>query len=125
MAKSVLLVGLEPTLVDFSDPDLPPGLDAGKVQAAIDADKTRLAKLGYDADLCLTDLGATAEAAAVEQLKRRRYDAVVIGAGVRKPDRHFLLFERLVNAAHEHAPQAKLCFNTKPDDTAEAVGRWI
>jgi hypothetical protein len=49
----------------------------------------------------------------------------MIGAGVRKIDRHFLLFERLVNVVHEHAPRAKLCFNTKPDDTAEAVKRWV
>ncbi len=37
----------------------------------------------------------------------------------------FLLFEKLVNVVHEHAPQAKLCFNTKPSDTAEAVRRWL
>ena len=26
---------------------------------------------------------------------------------------------------HVHAPKAKLCFNTKPDDTRESVLRWI
>jgi hypothetical protein len=36
-----------------------------------------------------------------------------------------MLFERLVNAVHEHAPRARLCFNTRPDDTAEAVKRWV
>jgi hypothetical protein len=26
---------------------------------------------------------------------------------------------------HERAPSAKICFNTTPADTAEAVRRWI
>ncbi len=127
MAKAVPLVGLEPTLIDFSDPGFAafPGLDAGKVRAALDADKTKLVELGYDAELCLTDLGETAGTVVEEKLRRRRYDGVMIGVGVRKIDRHFLLFEKLVNVVHEHAPQAKLCFNTKPNDTAEAVKRWV
>ena len=126
MAKSVLLVGLDPTLIDFSDPEFAafPGLNAGKVRAALDAGKAELAKLGYDAELCLTDLGETAGAVVEEKLKGKQYDCVMIGAGVRKVDRHLLLFEKLVNAVHEHAPRARLCFNTKPDDTAEAVRRW-
>jgi hypothetical protein len=32
-----------------------------------------------------------------------------------------MLFEKLINMVHEHAPQAKLCFNTKPSGTAQAV----
>ena len=82
-------------------------------------------RLGYDAELCLTDFGETAGAVVEEQLKRTSYDCVLIGAGVRTVPRHFALFERLINVVHEHAPGAKLCFNTRPDDTAEAVKRWI
>src|SRR3974377_2398908 len=36
-----------------------------------------------------------------------------------------LLFEKLINVVHKHAPQAKLCFNTLPSDTAAAVKRWL
>jgi hypothetical protein len=32
----VLLVGLKPEAVDYSDPALPPGMNAKKIQAAID-----------------------------------------------------------------------------------------
>ena len=35
--KSVLFVGQDPKTVDFSDPSLPPGFDAAKIQAGIDA----------------------------------------------------------------------------------------
>jgi len=127
MARSVLLIGLEPTLIDFSDPTYAAfsGLDAQKVRAALDADRATLVALGYDADLCLTDFGETAGAVVEEWLARKTYDCVLIGAGVRTVPRHFALFERLINVLHEHAPGAKLCFNTRPDDTAEAVKRWV
>jgi hypothetical protein len=36
-----------------------------------------------------------------------------------------LLFEKIVNLVLVHAPQARICFNTNPADTAEAVRRWI
>ena len=49
----------------------------------------------------------------------------MIGAGVRTLEPLFLLFEKLINAAHQKAPQVKLCFNSAPDDTAEAVQRWL
>jgi hypothetical protein len=35
------------------------------------------------------------------------------------------LFEKLLNLIHEQAPHAKICFNTTPGDTTEAVQRWV
>jgi hypothetical protein len=49
----------------------------------------------------------------------------MIGAGVRANPSNLLLFEKLINVVHEHAPQAKICFNTVPSDTADAVKRWL
>lgn len=125
--KSVLVIGLEPSLIDFSDPAYGayPGLDAAKVRAALDADEAHLRALGYDARLCLTDFGETAEAVVRARLEERPYDCVLIGAGVRLIPQNTPLFETLINAVHRHAPRAKLCFNTRPDDTAAAVQRWI
>lgn len=125
--KSVLLVGLDPTLIDFSDPAYGafPGLDAAKVIAGLKADEARLTALGYDAHTCLTDFGETAEAVLKARLSERQYDCIMIGAGVRLVAENTVLFEKLVNVAHEHAPRARLCFNTRPTDTAEAVQRWI
>ena len=120
--KSVLIIGFEPTLVDYATI---PDLDAAKVTAAINADETRLRGLGYEVKLCLIDLGETAEAFVIDRLKREQFNCIVIGAGVRTIPKYFILFEKLINAVHEHAPQAKLCFNTKPSDTAEAVQRWL
>jgi len=125
--KSVLIVGVQPTLIDFSDPDYAayPGMDAAKVLAGLKASEDSLTALGYDVQMCLTDFGETAEAVVRNRLEQKRFDCILIGAGVRTIAGKFLLFEKLINVVHAHAPQAKLCFNTKPTDTAEAVQRWL
>ena len=125
--KHVLIVGLQPQLIDFSGPEFAafPGLSADKVMEGLNAGATNLAALGYDATLCLTDFGDTAETVLWNELKTKKYDCVMVGAGVRTVDTHFLLFEKIINIIHEHAPSARICFNTKPNDTAEAVKRWI
>jgi hypothetical protein len=120
--KSVLVIGLEPTLVDFSTL---PNMDAAKVRAGLEAEQARLAELGYETQLCLIDLGETAEGVVMDELGRKDFDCIVVGAGVRTIPRYFLLFEKLINLLHEHAPRAKLCFNTNPSDTVEAVRRWV
>jgi hypothetical protein len=123
--KCVLMVGLDPNLIDFSKPGYPPGMSAAKVMAGLDACEAELNRLGYGVQMCFTDFGETAEAVVRDQLKQKRFDCVMIGAGVRSNPANFLLFEKLVNVVHEHAPQAKMCFNQLPSDTAEAVKRWI
>jgi len=125
--KCILVIGLQPTLIDFSDPDYAayPGMDAAKVLAGLKASEDSLTDCGYDVQMCLTDFGATAEAVVQDLLEQKRFDCILIGAGVRTIAGNFLLFEKLVNVVHKHAPQAKLCFNTNPTDTAEAVQRWL
>ncbi len=125
--KSVLVIGLDPALLDFSDPAFAgfPGITAAKVTAGTNAELERLNSLGYDAHLCLTDLGDTAEAVVLARLREQQFDCIAIGAGIRVIPTHFLLFEKLINVLHEHAPQAKICFNTNPTDTSAAVQRWV
>ena len=125
--QSVLSVGLIPSIINYADPAYAafPGMTAEKVQGGLDKDIDTLTKLGYDAELCLTDFGDTAEAVVREKLQQKRYDCVLIGAGVRTVGKNFALFEKLLNVVHEHAPQARICFNTGPFDSAEAVQRWI
>jgi hypothetical protein len=120
--KSVLLIGFEPTLLDYATI---PDLDAAKVMAALKADEARLQGLGYEVELCSIHLGETAETVVTDRLRQKQFSCILIGAGVRTIPKYFILFEKLINVVHEHAPQAKLCFNTKPSDTAEAVQRWI
>ena len=124
--KNVLVIGLEPTLIDFSDPDYADtGMDATNILAGLKSSEDELTRLGYSVQMCLTDFGETAEAVVQSQLKQKRFDCILIGAGIRTVPSNFILFEKFINVVHEHAPQAKLCFNTNPNDTAEAVQRWL
>jgi hypothetical protein len=120
----VLVVGLEPTLVDFTH--APPGWNAEKVSATIAAENARLDALGYATTTLYVDTGETAAAVLTDALARGRYDCILIGAGIRTLPNYFLLFEQLLNVIHQHAPaSAKICFNTNPSDSAEAVQRWV
>jgi hypothetical protein len=124
--KSVLLVGIDPVLIDFSSGDFAnQDLTSERVLSALRADGERLRGLGYEVDICLTDFGETAARVVADRLRSKPYACVLIGAGIRVIPSSFLLFERLINAVHENAPQAKICFNSKPSDSAEAVMRWI
>lgn len=92
---------------------------------ALKRTRRRLNALGYDAELCLTDFGETAETVLRQRLKNKSFDCVLLGAGLRLIAQNTPLFEKLVNVVHADAPQAKLCFNTRPTDTAAAVQRCL
>lgn len=99
------------------------GLTEEKVVAGLAKDSEALLTQGFEMNICYTDYGETAEARVTDALKERRFDAVLIGAGIRTAPECFLLFEKLINVVHNKAPHAKICFNTKPNDTLEAVNR--
>lgn len=122
----ILLIGIDPLLLDFSSPEFAamPGLSAEKIEAGTKAALDELNALGYDAEKCWVDLGATASETVIARLKTKTYDVIIIGAGIRAAESNFLLFEELVNTVHQHAPQAKICFNTSPKDNVAAVKRW-
>jgi hypothetical protein len=123
--KSVLVIGLDPSLIDFSQPGYAPGMNATKVLAGLKSSEEELISLGYRVQTCLTDFGETAEAVVRSRLEQEAFDCILIGAGVRANPNNLLLFEKLINVVHQHAPHAKLCFNTVPGDTAAAIKRWV
>ena len=95
------------------------------IQNFIDARMEQLRGIGFDVVSCLIDLGETAEEVTAKALDEGPFDCVMIGAGLREPSPRLFLFEKVLNLVHRLAPTAKICFNTKPADTAEAVLRWI
>ena len=121
-ALNVLLIGLDPAVVDY---DRWPELTAEKLEAGLRRDAATLNDRGYDAQLCFIDHGATAEDTVKAKLAETGFACILIGAGVRTDNEEFLLFEKLVNVVHEHAPAAKICFNTGPADSVDAVERWL
>jgi len=120
----VLLVGLDPAAVNFSDPALPPGLDAAKIENGIKATLADMRGRGWTADHCYItpDIAAAAQTLA-DALSAHRYDCLVIGGGVRLPPRNLPLFERLINTARKAAPGTAIAFNSTPLDSADAAVR--
>jgi hypothetical protein len=121
----ILLVGLDPETVDFSDPALPPGMTIEKVHAGIAVSMKQFADRGWEADLSYIRPNETAGPTVERQLRSANYDCVVIGGGVRLPPRHLALFEVLINTIRKAAPGAAIAFNTRPDDSADAAARWV
>jgi hypothetical protein len=121
----ILLLGLDPETVDFSDPALPPGMTAEKVHAGIAVATKGFAERGWESDVCFIRPDETAGPTLERQLLSTNYDCVVIGGGVRLPPRNLALFEVLVNVVRKVAPRAAIAFNTRPDDSADAAARWV
>jgi len=123
--KRVVLIGFDPTAVDFSDPALPPGMTAEKIHAGIKLALTDFAGRGWHPENCFIKPDETAVPTIERCLAADVYDCVVIGAGVRLPPNGLMLFEQVVNAIHRAAPQAAIAFNTRPEDSGAAAARWI
>lgn len=118
---AVLVLGLDP---EFVSPEKMGGFSPAVVRAYLDAQFERIRALGHEVESCLVDFGDTAQSVLTDHLRKRTFDCVLIGAGVHAPEQ-LLLFEKLLNVVHDLAPGAKICFNTSPADSAEAVRRWL
>jgi hypothetical protein len=122
--KKVLLIGIDPKLID-SSMSTTTGWHDNRIQAALEDANNRLMELGYEVQGCLIDLGETAESVVSDILSREKYDCIMVGAGIRTLPQHTLLFEKIINTIHQKAPpSSKICLNTNPSDTVEAVLRW-
>ena len=121
----ILLLGLDPETVDYSDPALPPGMAAEKARAGIAVAVQQFAERGWESDVGFIRPDETAGPAVERLLRSTNYDCVVIGGGVRLPPRNLALFEVVINAVRKAAPAAAIAFNTRPDDSADAAARWV
>jgi hypothetical protein len=125
--KEVLLIGIDPKLID-SSMFTNTGWDANRVRAAGQDANKRLMELGYEVQSCLVDLGETAKNVVSDILSKEKFDCIMIGFGIRGLPQHTVLFEKIINTIHQKAPppsSTKICFNTNPADTVETVLRWM
>jgi hypothetical protein len=121
----VLLVGIEPDAVDFTDPALPPGLDAAKIRAGIKASLAELAAAGHEAHhsyigATIAELGPLASRLAAET-----FDCVVVGGGIRHPPRNTALFEAVLNTIAAVMPTPRIALVSTPQDAPESVRRAL
>ena len=81
----ILFVGQKPETVDFSDPALPPGFDAEKINAGIAAAVAKIGERGWQGDTCMITPDEAGRAMLENTLRGAAYDCVVIGGGLRIP----------------------------------------
>ena len=121
----ILLLGLDPETVDFSDPALPPGMTAEKVHTGIAVALEQCTDRGWESDVGFIRPDESAGPTVERQLRSTHYDCVVVGGGVRLPPRNLALFEVVINTIRKVAPGAAIAFNTRPDDSADAAARGL
>ena len=121
----ILFVGQKPETVDFSDPSLPPGFNAEKINAGIAVAVKKIEERGWHGDTSMITPDDAGSAMLESALSAAAYDCVVIGGGLRLPPKSLMLFETVVNIVHKAAPGAAIAFNTRPEDTADAAARQL
>ena len=120
---SILIIGEDPDSIQPED--LPPGVTPESIRGALHSAQAALQAKGHEAQTLWTTSAERIAGELADAVRGRRYDVLVIGAGLRTLPPMAQHFERLMNAIREHAPDARLAFNTRPDDTAAAAERQL
>lgn len=121
----VLLVGIDPKAVDFSDPALPPGLDADIIRRGITRALDDLRSAGHDAQHLYIPADPAGLGGFAERLKREPVDCVAVGGGVRLPPRNLLVFEAVLNTIADAPVPPAIALTSRPDDAVLAVTRVL
>ena len=126
MTITAIQIGLDPDVIDYASPDFAQfrGLSRAALRAANEENVAALRAAGYHVDNCLIDFGDAGADKARQWLDAKRYDAVLIGAGVRLVASNTLLFESIVNAAHLTQPGCRFVFNKAAKATPDDIRRW-
>ncbi|WP_067836908.1 hypothetical protein [Nocardia lijiangensis] len=119
----ILSIGLHPSHIDYSKHA---GLDEAELTARVEAGTAMLRDSGFDVVSCSLPADPDAAEELLEgRLAEATYGLAVIGGGVRMLPEQTLLFERVVNVLTAAAPGIRLCFNTSPETTVDALLRWV
>ena len=122
----VLFVGQKPDTVDFSDPALPPGFNAEKIEAGIKVGVAKLKEKGWEADTCMITPDEAGGLQLEKQLAGATYDCVVIGGGLRVPPKSLVLFERGGERRSQGRPERRhrLQHQPRPTPPTRPRGGW-
>jgi hypothetical protein len=119
-----LFIGLRADV--FGPNELPPGLTQADLAAQIERGWSAIQEAGVDGGLCLIGKDPDeAEAVLRERFAVRAFGLAMIGGGIRMLPEHTVLFERIVNVLIDLQPGIRLSFNTGPENSLEALRRWL
>ena len=126
MTVTAIQIGLHPDAVDYESAEFAQftGLSKERLTKANSDNVAGLRAAGYDVDNCLIETGEPGIETARKWLAAKRYDAVLVGAGVRLVASNTLLFEAIVNAAHAANPGCRFVFNYSASSTPDDIRRW-
>ncbi|KAL1611585.1 hypothetical protein SLS59_000304 [Nothophoma quercina] len=118
---SVLFIG-----VSGQDPniDLPPGVSAQELDAAIHKGTEAMKNAGYSVSLLMPPI-MDGIAALEKDLETNRYDLVLVSLGIRIVPKHTPYFEGIVNIALKYNPGQRFAFNASLDSMLEAAQRAL
>ncbi|MEV0649451.1 hypothetical protein AB0I28_29760 [Phytomonospora sp. NPDC050363] len=118
-----LSIGLHPDELDYSNF---PGLTKEILLERVTAGEAAIRAQGIDFVPCYVSADpAKAEAQIRATTADGPFRVAMIGAGIRMDAAQTPLFERLINALVETHPGIRLCFNTSPESTVDAIRRWL
>ena len=122
----VLMIGIEPDEVDFTDPALPPGLNPDIIRRGVALGMDALRAAGQEVEQAY--LSARPDAAVrvlQDRLADAAWDCVLIGGGVTMPPRNRPLFEALLNTIGRCTPTPSIALISRPEEAADAVARVL
>ena len=120
-----LVIGYAPDAVDFTDPLMPPGLDAARVAEGIKRDVQPMHDRGWEAEHLPIRSDGSLRDDILDRLADKTFDCIVIGAGVRKTTKHVPDFEQVIDAVRHGAPRTPIAFNASPDSSGDTAARWL
>jgi hypothetical protein len=121
----VLMLGIDPDEVDFSDPALPPGLNADMIRAGIAQSLKSLEDSGHDASMMYVSSDLAVLSQLADRLVSEPVDVVTIGGGVTRPPQNTQLFETLLNIVGRLSPTPRIALVMGPEHAPEAVNRVL
>lgn len=122
----VLMVGIDPDEVDFSDPALPPGMNADVIRRGVGLGVERLQASGREVDQLYISIRPERAVGPLEaRLASGAFDCVLIGGGVHFPPRNRPLFEAVLNVIGRCTPTPAIALIPRPEDTVEGADRVL
>jgi hypothetical protein len=121
--SAILIIGEDPASIPAGA--APSGVSPETIRKGLDDSAAALRAKGHEAEILYTTSAEKIESELSAAVGKRRYDVLVIGAGLRVLPPMAGQFERLMNAIRVYAPHARLAFNSKPDDSADAALRQL
>jgi hypothetical protein len=121
----ILLVGIDPDLVDFTAPEVPPGMNAGTIRRGIRAALDDFAVAGHDPHHLYIPLDPADQQLLSGKLATERFDCIVIGGGVRIPPSNLLLFEAVLNTIARAPSPPAIALVGHPGEATAAVARVL